>query len=66
MKKKELDEEMKGVGGEYLEGIREEIDLYAKIRQTMASLLDILGDMNALTLQQHKDAEFSDVIKALE
>lgn len=53
-KKEELDGEMKGVSGEFLQGIREELDLFAKIRGTIAGIVDILGDMNALTPEQHQ------------
>jgi hypothetical protein len=53
-KKNELDAEMKQVAGENLHGIREELDLFAKIRSTIAAITDILGDMNALSLEQHR------------
>lgn len=65
-KKKELDEEMDGVGGEYLQGIREEIDLYTDIRNTIARIVDILGDMNALTPEQHRGSNFDALISAVE
>lgn len=35
------------MGGENLAGIREELDLFAKIRATIAEVVDILADMNA-------------------
>jgi internalin A len=35
-KKRKLDAQMKGVSGEYLQGIREELNLFAKIRGTIA------------------------------
>jgi internalin A len=65
-KKEELDAEMKGVGGEYLQGIREELDLYAKIRLTIAQIVDILGDMNALSPDQHRGSNFGSLLQALE
>ena len=65
-KRDELDAEMKGVGGEYLQGIREELDLFAKIRTTVAQIVDILGDMNALTPGQHQSSNFDSLVRALE
>lgn len=65
-KKEELDAEMKEVSGEYLQGIREELDLFAKIRQTIAQIVDILSDMNALTPDQHQGSDFDSLLQALE
>lgn len=65
-KRNDLDAEMKQVGGENLHGIREELDLFAKIRATIAGITDILGDMNALTLEQHRATNFADVVRAVE
>lgn len=65
-KKKELDEGMKGVGSEFLKGIQDEINLYANIRHTLDSLLEILGDMNALSLAKHKAGGFSEIIRSLD
>jgi hypothetical protein len=45
-KKSDLDAKQKGVGGENLGGIREDLDLYAKIRATIAEIMTILADMN--------------------
>ena len=65
-KKKELDDEMSGVGGEYLQGIREELDLFADIRKTIAGIVDTLGDMNALTPEQHRGSDFELLFRAVE
>ena len=65
-KKAELDAEMKGVGSENLEGIREAIDLYTRIRTTLARIIDILGDMNTLTPEQHRGTEFETLFNELE
>lgn len=65
-KKQELDEEIKGVGGEYLQGIREELDLFAKIRHTIAEIVNIVGDMNAQTLDQHQRSNFDALLEVLE
>jgi Leucine-rich repeat (LRR) protein/GTPase SAR1 family protein len=64
-KKADLDARMKGVSGENLVGIREELDLFAKIRSTIARIVEILGDMNTLTLEQHKKSEFQELIASL-
>jgi Leucine-rich repeat (LRR) protein len=65
-KKKELNAAMKDVDGENLEGIRDELDLFAKIRNTIAGIVAILGDMNALTPDQHQGSNFESLIRALE
>lgn len=65
-KKAELDAAMKGVSGENLEGIRDELDLYAHIRSTIARITDILGDMNALSLNEHQGSQFSTLIQSLQ
>jgi GTPase SAR1 family protein len=65
-KKTELDAKMKLVSGENLQGIREELDLFSKIRSTIAGLVDILADMNTLSIEQHQDSSFHELIKALE
>ncbi len=64
--KKDLDAEMKTVDSDNLQGIRETIDLYAKIRTTTAQLLDIIGDMNALTPERHRGSNFDALFRALE
>jgi len=65
-KREELDAGMKEVGGENLQGIREELDLFAKIRNTIAQIVDILSDMNAFTPDQHQGSNFSSLLQALE
>ncbi len=65
-KKKELDAEMKEVSGEYLEGIRDELDLFTKIRNTIAQIVNILGDMNALSPGQHQGTSFDSLLQSLE
>lgn len=54
----ELNDEMKTVRQDNLQGIREEIDLYVKIRATMARLMDILADMNTLSPESHRRSGF--------
>jgi hypothetical protein len=57
----ELDEAMKSVGSANLQGFRESIDQYTRIRNTIAELVDILKDMNTLTADLHSDSEFSEL-----
>jgi hypothetical protein len=63
---KELDEAMKGVNSAKLQGIREDIDLYTDIRNTIAELTNLLRDMNTLTPEIHSQSEFEDLLKAIE
>jgi hypothetical protein len=60
-----LDQAMRGVGQEYLQGIREDLDLYAKIRSTIAGIMDVLADMNVLTPEIHKDTDFEQLYRQL-
>ncbi|NJN20691.1 MAG: toll/interleukin-1 receptor domain-containing protein [Leptolyngbya sp. RL_3_1] len=62
----ELDEAMKSVGSANLQGFRESIDLYTRIRNTIAELVDILKDMNTLTPDLHSDSGFSELIDAIQ
>jgi len=65
-KKAELDAKMKSVGSEHLEGIREEIDLFANIRNTIARIVDIVAEMNTLTPAEHQTSGFRQLIDALQ
>ena len=65
-KKAELDAKMKGVGAEHLEGIREEIDLFADIRNVIAGIVDLLAGMNTLTSAEHRTTGFRELIVALQ
>jgi hypothetical protein len=64
-KKKELNEAIKEVGAEFLQGVREEIDQYAEIRNTIAELASILKNMNTLTPDIHSDSDFEVLLEAL-
>ena len=57
-KRAALDQKMRQVGQEYLQGIREELDLYEKIRNTIAGITKVLADMNTLTPEVHKGTDF--------
>ncbi len=56
---------MQRVGSENLQGIREDLDLYVKIRNTLARIADILGDMNTLTLEEHRKSNFLELRRGL-
>jgi TIR domain len=62
---KELDEGMRGVSLANLQGFREEIDLYTEIRNKIAGLVDILQNMNTLSPEMHREADFKEVIAAI-
>lgn len=57
-KKKELDEAIKSVSSEHLQGITDEMNLYDDIRDEIANLTNILQDMNTLTSDMHRDSDF--------
>jgi hypothetical protein len=61
-----LDTAMKKVNSANLQGFRESIDLYTRIRNTIAELTETLKDMNTLTADLHTDSEFADLITVLE
>lgn len=61
----ELDKAMRQVGQEYLRGIREDLDLYEKIRNTIAGIMDVLADMNTLTPEIHRGADFEQLYSQL-
>ena len=60
-----LDQAMRQVGQENLHGIREELDLYEKIRNTIAEIIKMLADMNTLTPEIHKDTDFEQLYAQL-
>lgn len=60
-----LDEKMKKVSSANLQGIRDSIDLYTKIREMIARLTDTLKDMNTLTPDMHEARGFEDLYQAL-
>jgi len=63
----ELDNAMRGVKSQAnLQGIREEIDQYDRIRDKISGLTSILKDMNTLTPEMHKDSDFSEIYAGIE
>ena len=65
-KKKELDIAMKSVSSEHLQGIRDEIDLFDTIRDEIANLTDTLQNMNTLTPDLLRDADFQQLYDAIQ
>ena len=62
----ELDKAMREVGQANLQGIREEIDQYSRIRDKVSGLTSILKDMNTLTPEMHRDSDFSEIYSGIE
>ncbi|HEU0292408.1 MAG TPA: SUMF1/EgtB/PvdO family nonheme iron enzyme, partial [Anaerolineales bacterium] len=62
----ELDKAMREVGQANLQGIREDIDEYSRIRDKVSGLTSILKDMNTLTPDLHRDSDFSDIYTGIE
>lgn len=65
-KKKELNEAIREVGAEFLQGVREEIDQYTEIRNTIAELTSILKNMNTLTPDLHSQSDFETLFNVVE
>ncbi|MFN6569508.1 COR domain-containing protein [Dendronalium sp. ChiSLP03b] len=62
---KELDKAIKEVSADNLQGIREDIDQYREIRNTIAKLIDLLRDMNTQTEDIHSESEFERLVNAI-
>ncbi len=62
----ELDAAMKEVGSANLQGIRDDIDLYTRIRDEIAGLTDTLRDMLNLTPEMHRGSDFEILYQAIE
>ena len=62
---KELETAMKSGGLANLQGITDDLNLYTKIRDRIASLTDTLKDMNTLTPDIHRQSDFEAIIKAV-
>lgn len=65
MKRKELAKAMKKLDPANLQGIREDMDLYDRIRDRISGLTSILKDMNTLTPEMHRDSDFSELYTAI-
>lgn len=64
-KRAELASAMKELDPANLQGIRDDMDLYDRIRDKVSGMTSILKDMNTLTPDMHKDSEFSDLYNAI-
>jgi internalin A len=65
-KRAELAQAMKTLDPANLQGIREDMDLYDRIRDRVSGLTSTLKDMNTLTSDMHQDTDFSDLYDAIE
>ena len=65
-KRTELAQALKTVDPANLQGIREDMDLYDRIRDRISGLTSILKDMNTLTPEMHQNANFSLVVDGIE
>jgi hypothetical protein len=64
---KQLNEAMKSIDSQAnLQGIRDDIDLYTRVRNTIAGLMDILQNMNTLTADMHRASEFEELYTSVE
>ena len=65
-KRAELAEAMKTLDPANLQGIRDDMDLYDRIRDKISGLTSILKDMNTLTPEMHQESDFSHLYDAIE
>lgn len=65
VKRAELADAMRTLDPANLQGIREDMDLYDRIRDEISGLTSTLKDMNTLTPDMHRDADFSQLYEAL-
>jgi hypothetical protein len=66
VKRAELAEAMRTLDPANLQGIREDMDLYDRIRDQVSGLTSILKDMNTLTPEIHRDSDFGTLYDAIE
>ena len=66
VKRAELAEAMKTLDPANLQGIRDDMDLYDRIRDKISGLTSILKDMNTLTPEMHHELNFSILYDAIE
>src|SRR5215207_185041 len=66
VKRAELAEAMKTLDPANLQGIREDMDLYDRIRDKISGLTSILKDMNTFTPEMHQESDFSHLYAAIE
>jgi internalin A len=66
VKRAELAEAMKSLDPANLQGIREDMDLYDRIRDKVSGLTSILKDMNTLTPDMHRESDFREIYDGIE
>jgi hypothetical protein len=66
VKRAELADAMRTLDPANLQGIREDMDLYDRIRDRISGLTSILKDMNTLTPDMHRNSDFSELYSAIE
>lgn len=64
-KRAELAKAMKKLDPANLQGIRDDMDLYDRIRDKVSGITSILKDMNTLTPDMHRDSDFSILYDAI-
>jgi len=64
-KRAELAQAMREVDPANLQGIRDDMDLYDRIRDEISGLTSTLKDMNTLTPDMHRDADFLQLYDAI-
>lgn len=65
LKRAELADAMRTLDPANLQGIRDDMDLYDRIRDEISGLTSTLKDMNTLTPDMHRDADFAQLYDAL-
>ena len=65
-KRAELAEAIKTLDPANLQGIRDDMDLYDRIRDKISRLASTLKDMNTLTPGMHRESDFSHLYNAIE
>lgn len=63
---KSLDEKMRTVELTNLQGVQDDINLFRRIRNVIAQLVDILRDMNVLSVRSNRELLIDKVVKAVE
>src|SRR6266498_2628164 len=66
IKRAELADAMRTLDPANLQGIRDDMDLYDRIRDKISGLTSILKDMNTLTPEIHHNSDFSILFDAIE
>ncbi len=66
VQRNKLAEAIKTLDPANLQGIREDMDLYDRIRDRISGLASTLKDMNTLTPDAHRDSDFSELYAAIE